>query len=395
MANARGGYDITFFAQEALIQLENALGFAARVHRGYSPTPQQRGQTISIPRPSTFTAQNAPSSAQDLAAGEVQITLNQWREVKFALTDAELHYSREQIIRDHIRPSAYALANDMGGKLSALYKDIPWFYKVDTSTVINNILQPRKQLRDNGVPIDDGMVHLGLDATEEARFLAQSFMHAQDVTGGAGADTLLRGSLGTRFGIEMFADGTIQQHAAGTVVTAGNDNAGALTADADTGATSIAIGSLSGTETLKAGDTFVIASNTQRYVVTADATLSTGAATISIFPALVQDYSSGAVVTFENGSAGANNADAYYANLMFHKNAFALATAPLLGEAGTMQARQQGIQVEQVVSPESALSLRARLWYDADNSKTVVALDILYGYKTLDANMAVVLRGDV
>ena len=79
---------------------------------------------------------------------------------------------------------------------------------------------------------------------------------------------------------------------------------------------------------------------------------------------------------------------------MFHRNAFALATAPLSSGAGSEQARRQGIEVEQVSSPESNLSLRARMWYDPDNSRNIMAFDVLYGYTVLDPNLACILRGD-
>lgn len=393
MPNILGGYDLTFFANEALIQLEQALGFAARTHRGYEPTPQQRGSDISIPKPSTFSAKDAPSSDQDVDADEVKITLNQWREVKFALTDKELHYSEDRIIEDHIRPAAYALALDVGQKMAGLYVDVPWDVDVDTSTIKNNLINPRKILRQNGAPLDDGMVHLGADANLEADLLGADFMSNADVGGEAGEETLMRGTLGRRLGVEMFADGTIQEHTSGTVISAGNDNALALNGAATEGDTTIDVDGGNASETLKAGDSFVIAGNRQRYVVTEDKALSTGSATgVKIAPALVQDYSDGSAVTFDDGTG---NGDNFYANLMFHRNAFALGTAPIQGELGTEQARRQGIQVENVNSEESNLALRSRLWYDADNSKTVVALDILYGYKTLDRNLAVRVRGDV
>ena len=61
--NTLGNYNETFFAQEALIQLEKALGMAGRVYRGYDPNPQVKGSTIQIRRPSSFTAQAAPMAA--------------------------------------------------------------------------------------------------------------------------------------------------------------------------------------------------------------------------------------------------------------------------------------------------------------------------------------------
>ena len=56
MSNTLGNYDPIFYAQEALIALNKALGMAGRVHRGYDPNPQQKGSVINITRPSVFEA---------------------------------------------------------------------------------------------------------------------------------------------------------------------------------------------------------------------------------------------------------------------------------------------------------------------------------------------------
>src|SRR5437763_1903914 len=124
--NVLSVYDPLFYAQEAIIQLHKALGMAQRVHRGYDKSPQQKGSTIEISRPSTFTAQDAPSADQAISASSVAIVLDHWKEVKFSLTDKELTFTTEKIISDHIQPAAYALADDIDQKLVALYKFVPW-----------------------------------------------------------------------------------------------------------------------------------------------------------------------------------------------------------------------------------------------------------------------------
>ena len=67
--NTLGYYDPLFYAQEGLIILEKALGRSARVHRGYDRETKQKGSTTAISRPSTFTAQDAPSTDQNLETG--------------------------------------------------------------------------------------------------------------------------------------------------------------------------------------------------------------------------------------------------------------------------------------------------------------------------------------
>ena len=63
MANTLGNYNPIFYANEALIWLQKALGMASRVHLGYDAERRSvsQGQTISIRRPGSFTAQKGSS----------------------------------------------------------------------------------------------------------------------------------------------------------------------------------------------------------------------------------------------------------------------------------------------------------------------------------------------
>lgn len=383
MPNTLSIYDPIFYAQEALIALEKALGLAGRIHRGFDATPQQKGSVISIRRPSTFAAQDAPSVAQDVNASKVDITLNKWREVKFSLTDKELTHTKEQIIVDHIRPAAYALADDLDQNLATLYKYIPWFFDVaggaGSTLVLADIAKTRKVLFDNAVPMNDGNLHLMVGGAEEAALLPLlSPIGTAGLTGGAGVETLRRGALGTVFGFEAFANQNTPSHTPGVSA----DATGALTANAAKGATSISFDSITTAGTVKAGDSFVLAGNTQRYVFTADYTATAGAiANASIYPALVQAHVSTDVITI--------NLDTHVANLAFHRNAFALATAPLSEMGGELG----GARIATIADPVTNLSLRSRIYYMPDVSAVKVALDILYGYVPLDANLATRLRG--
>jgi len=246
-------------------------------------------------------------------------------------------------------------------------------------------------LRGNaGALVDMGGVHFAIDAELEAALLARDVFHSAAVAGANSATALLQGSLGTRFGVEHFVNQTLPTHTSGTVVAAGTDAVGALDGVHEKGATSLALTDFSGAETLKAGDSFVIAGNTQRYVVAEDAVLTAGAnASVAIYPALVQDHENGDAVTFDDGNATGVHADSYHCNLMFHRNAFALAFAPLpeIGDGA-------GANMAVIHDPRTGLSIRSRLAY-IDASATVnVTLDVLFGVACLDPNLAVVLRRD-
>jgi hypothetical protein len=132
-------------------------------------------------------------------------------------------------------------------------------------------------------------------------------------------------------------------------------------------------------------------------VVTGTETLSTGANTaVAIFPALVADYSDNAAVTFaisttESHATGRDdNTDAFHGNMLFHENAFGLVVVPLpeIGDGA-------GANMSTVTDDQTGLSIRSRMAYDDDNAKVKVTLDILYGVKTLEPNLAVRIQENV
>jgi hypothetical protein len=378
MPNNLDIYDPLFYANEALIQLEKALGMAGRIYRDYDPSPQQKGSTIKVRRPSVFTAQDAPSTAQDILASHVDIVLDTWREVKFGLTDKELTFTKEDIIREHIRPAAYALADDIDSKLVLLHKDVPWFYDLAATTAVGDLTGPRKIMMDNKVPFaDPEMMHYMVNPALEAGFLNLDIFHRADAAGDGGA-TQQRGTLGRKFGFEIFTNQNVATHTPGVSA----DSTGALVGNHAAGSTTITFDGVTAAGTFKAGDTFVITGDSQRYAFAADATADgTGVVpATAITPPLAVASLDNAVVTVR--------LDAHVANLVFHRNAFALAMAPL-----STLGNQLGARIETISDPITNLSLRSRLFYEGNNSKVFVALDVLFGKKTLDGNLAVVAAG--
>ncbi|MDD3030740.1 MAG: P22 phage major capsid protein family protein [Alphaproteobacteria bacterium] len=378
MSNTLGNYDPIFYAQEALIALNKTLGMAGRVHRGYDPNPQQKGSVINITRPSVFEATNVNTSTggttQALTPENVSITLDTWKEVKFALTDKELTFTKDKIINDHIAPAAYALADAIDLSLVGLYAKIPWKEAISSTPVVTDITGVRKALFNNKAPMND--LHFMVDGSVEAGLLALSAFATADGAGNVGVDTQLRGSLGTRYGFEFFANQNTPAHTSGTMA----DTAGALNADAEAGAVEIVIKSLTDGQTLKAGDIITITGDAQQYVVTADKTISS-ATTVAIYPALAQKNLADAVVTvvLPSGTGATKNQC-----LAFHRHAFALAMAPLSDMGG-----QLGARVATVSDPVTNLSIRSRIWYEGNTSTVKVGLDALWGVQVLNPNLAV------
>lgn len=376
--NTLGFYNPNFYANEALIELEKALGMAGRVYMGYDTERRtfNRGDTINIRRPTRFTAQNAPSTAQDLRPDSVTLTLDKWQEVKFELTDKELAFTGQQIIEEHIRPAAYALADKIDQDLVQLYTDIPWYYTTNASpgSVVTDLTGPRKVMFDNRVPVGDAPnMHYMVDGTMEQNLLSNSAFAQWQGSGEQGAATQRTGALGTRYGFNFFANQNVTSHTT-TPIT----NTTPAVATTAAGATSVALSAATLTGTLKKGDIITFSNHSQQYAVTADVTAAGNAATVSITPPLQANITNGST-TWAAVQAAVDGVQ----RLAFHRNAFAMAMGRL-----PEVANQLGAQVSSLVAP-SGISVRSRIFYVGDSSKVVVALDVLYGLKTLDPNLAV------
>ena len=370
MPNVYGAYNETFFAQEALPLLENALGLAGRVYREYETNTKEQGDTTTIRKPSTFVAQSAPSSSQDLNTSKVDLKLSEWDEVKFEITDKDRALTSDRIISDHIRPAVYALANKVDQKVASLVQRIPWYTQLGGTFDIKDLAKATQVLFDNGVPLDQPeLIHGMVDGALKTEINA--YMAGKNMTG-PGVDSARRGQLAELMGVNWFANQNTPKFTTNTLT----DGVGATTANAAKGDTQIAINGIDSAGAVVAGDTFSIAGVAQRFVVTQGASATTGAiAALKFEPALPVAVTSGAVVTFHT-MAGAKTA-----NMVFHRNFAALKFAPLPDD-------MPGINASTISDADLGISVRARIWADGNNSKMYVALDCLYGYQLLDPNMA-------
>lgn len=391
MSNALGNYDPNFYAAQALVQLEKVLGMASRVYRGYDKEPQQLGSVINLRRPTYFAAQSMPISTAnttDLNTDSVAITLDQWFGVQFALTDKELSYTSERIINEHIRPAAIAVADKIDQSLNAKATEIPWYYVAqNTGTATNQITDipaVRRRLFDNQVPTSD--IHLEFNGEREQYFLScDTFNRYQN----AGQTvTQERGTLGEKFGFEIFANQNVgAQPAGGNFAVTG----GTLTcATATVGSTSLSLAAATCAGSLVVGDIVQVGntgtdglsglafSANRNFVVTANATAAGNAITVTVSPKVSTAISAGAV------SAVKLQSSSKFDNLGFHRNAFALAMAPLPETANRM-----GAIVASVADPITGLSLRVTMWYQGADAKVYIRIDALWGVKVLQPDAAV------
>ena len=381
MANTLGVYNPVFYAQEALMQLEKSLGMANRVYMGYDSERKSfgLGETINIRKPSTFTVAAAPATAEDATTQTVSMTLDNWREVKFKLSDKELAFTGERIIADHIRPAAYALANDIDTKLTALTVGIGNQAAAGAAWSPAVITAGRNRLFDQSVPLHSGDMHCMVGGAEEADLLANAAFAQYQGAGISGVDTQMRGTLGTKYGFEFFSN----QNTITSVASTPTDLAGAvdLVAGYAKNATTIHVDGL-GDVVHEKGMGVSFAGHSKIYALAGDRTPSGAEVDLVLTEGLQEAVVDDEVVTLHSTIVGNQN-------LMFHKNAFGLVMAPL-SEMGN----ELGANIATVQDPVTGLAIRSRVYYVGNSSEVHVALDCLYGVKTLDSQLAARIAGN-
>lgn len=392
MANTLGNFNVPLYATAALKLLMNHLGTPKRVNRRYEEERRSfgRGEVVNIRKPSTFTVYDAPipaASVDDLATQTLAITLNGYKETKFRVTDKELSFSTDSIIKEHIEPMAYAHANAIDRALLGMAYKIPHCQQITASSISTPAILTTADriMRENGVP-DDGPTrrHYASSPTVWEKLLGLTSFTQWQGSGPAGAESQQTASIGQKFGFMPYATNNGLSVAAQTspTITTGATNGAHLK-----GVTSIALDGVAVSGTFKAGMVIQIgteastagaAYNAQLYSVTADIAASGNAVTVSISPPLRADVADGVTWTQKVNAAAA----AFRTDLAFHTDALALVMAPLPDRA-------QGADVQTITDPVTGLSLRLRLFYDGHLAAHFCAMDVLYGMEVLNADMAV------
>lgn len=411
MANSVLTIDV--IAKEALAQLDNNLVMAKQVHRGLESefgnamNGYSAGTSVSIRRPTDFTVRDgATASNQDVVEGSTSITVDKQKGVDFVFTSADLTLKIEDLSERVIKPAMIQVANQVDSDLQALYKSVPNWVGTPGQTVnsYSDFALAPQRMDELAVPASDRYATLS-PADHWGLLGSQTALYMQDVAKGA----YRAGSLGMIGGVDTFMSQNVPTHtvgvATGTPLVNGGSQTSAYVDVKDTMTQTLNTDGWTNSTTgiLKAGDVFTIAGVfavnpvtkatlpfLRQFTVTADANsgASTGPAALTIYPAIIV---SGA---FQNCSAApADNAaitvvgtggTGYRQNMVFHKNAFALAMVPLIAPPGAVQVSRQSYK---------GTSVRLIPYYTGTSDTSAWRLDILYGVKAIDPRLATRLSG--
>ena len=353
-------------AKEAALVLENSMVMANLCHRGYSAEYASKvGATVTIRKPATFAASafSTTVAAQEVVESSVQVVLDKFYDVSAEITSQELSLNIVSFSEQVLQPMMRAHAQNVDYQIfQSVYATIAGHNKVTTTTaVIGDLANLMAQLDIQKAPPTDRRVVL--HPTTYARFAAlDAILHADK----SGTPlTIKEYAIGRILGADFYMDQNVPTFTSGI-----SDTAGAMSGGAAAGGTAATIAALTNTEVVAAGDIFKVVGSDKGYLIVTGGTVGSTVVTITFTPPFDATIADTAVVTFQASGK---------TNLAFHKNAFALVTAPLepyLGGVNSSVASYKGI------------SCRVALDGDTSSKKNKISVDMLFGVKTLDKELA-------
>jgi hypothetical protein len=397
---------IDVIAKEALRILDNELVMAKLVHRahesefGNAMNGYETGDTISIRRPTDFTVRDgATASNQDVVEGKTTLVVDKQKGIDFGFTSKELTLDIGELSERVIKPAMVQLANQVDLDVMGLYKYVPnW---VGTAgQVINTFADFAKgpeRLDEYAVP-QDGRAAVLSPADHWGMLGQQTALYMSDVAKSAYRNR----SLGMIGGVDTYMAQNVPAHVVGadvTTVTVNQSITTSTTAYADVKDTMQQTATIAGGN-LNAGDVFTIADvNAVNPVTKADlgfakqfTVISYSSNTLVFYPAMIwtgafQNVAVASGVTDLNTktiTAIGTAATSYRQNMVFHKNAFALAMVPMIEPPGAVKVSRQSYK---------GTSVRLIPTYDGTNDRSNFRLDVLYGVKAIDPRLATRLSG--
>lgn len=403
-------------AKEALMILDNNLVMAKQVFRGYENEFDKKingyevGETISIRRPTDFTVRtNATLATQDVTEGKTTITVDQRRGVDFKFSSQDLTLKIGELSERVIKPAMVQLANSVDSYLMGLYKYVPNWVGTPGNIVNSyaDFAKAPERLDEYAVPSDRSAVlspadHWGLLGS-------QTSLYIQDAAKGA----YRKGSLGEIGGVDTFMSQNVPTHTVGnwagtTIAVDGSVTTSTITYDAvkDTMVQTITVdGFTAAAPAVAVGDVFTIADVyavnpvtkaalpfQKQFTVISTANAGTNQVDITFSPAMIwtgafKNVAVTAGVTDLDGKVVApvgTSGTSHRQNMVFHKNAFALVSVPLVRPPGAVDVARETYK---------GLSVRVIPVYDGTNDESAFRLDILFGAKAIDPRLATRLSG--
>lgn len=377
--------------REALRVLHQKLNFVGNIVRDYddsfAKTGAKIGDSLKIRLPNQYTVRTgATLSAQDTTESSVTLQVSTQKGVDLNFTSAELTMSLDDFSTRIIDPAMSVLAANIEADALSMALDVyQSVNNIGSAITLNKVLTGRKMLQDALAPADNNRTALlntqdNVDLVDALKGLFQD--------SAAISKQYKEGIMGRTAGFDFYENTLLNSQTTGTAASATTYTVNGA------GQTGSGVVVATGATTFKRGDVVTFAGCNrvhpetkadtgvlQQFVVTAD--YAGGAGTLAISPAIAtsggtQNVSAsptnGGAVTKVGGASAV-----YRPSLVFHKDAFAFATADLLMPQGVHFAAREVMD---------GISMRVVQQYDINNDKFPCRVDMMYGYKTLRPQLA-------
>ena len=392
----------TAVTRKALQILHQKLNFIGNINRTYDDSfansGAKIGDSLKIRLPNEYTVRTGANlSTQDTSETSTTLQIATQKGVDITFSSAELTLSLDDFSSRILEPAMAVLAANIEADALNMYKDVYNIVDNDTAAIsFLNIMQGRKLLNDSLAPMDNN--RSALLSTDHTAKLVDSLKGLfQDSN--AIKQQYREGMMGRTGGFDFYENTLLTNHTTGTAAkTTTYTVNGAVTTN---GSTAVTVAS-AGSTTFKAGDVFTVAGCfrvhpetkvstgvLQQFVVTAD--YAGGAGSLSFAPAI---YTSGGrqnvvAAGMANSSAivkvGAGASEQLTPSMVFHRDAFAFATADLVMPKGVDFAAREVYD---------GISLRTVRQYAISTDTMPCRIDVLYGYKTIRAQLAARIHAD-
>jgi hypothetical protein len=385
----------TAVTREALRILHQKLNFIGSINRQYDSSFAKDGAKIGtdlkIRLPNEYTVRTgAAISTQATSETSTTLSVATQKGVDTTFTTSELTLSLQDFSSRILEPAMSVLAANIEADALSMALDV--YQAVDnigSAVTLNKVLGARKKLTDSLAPQSDRTLLLNTqDNLDLVDGLKGLFQDSSEI-----AKQYREGMVGRTAGFgDIYENTLLASQTTGTSASAtGYTVNGAVTTN---GSTSVVVAA--GANTFKKGDVFtVVGCNRvhpeskadtgalQQFVVTAD--YAGGAGTLSFSPAIYttggrQNVTAGGM---PNGAAlvKVGGASAVYKpSLAYHKDAFTFVSADLedVSKYGSWGAREV----------MDGVSMRIARQYDINTDTIPCRIDVLYGYKTIRAQLA-------
>lgn len=399
----------TIIAREALAQLDNNLVVAKTVYRDYDREYRKVGDTVNVRRPVQFSVTDgAVANVQDVEEANFPLQMNQQKHVAWKFSSKDLTLTIEEYSERYIKPAMIQLANKVDVDILSLFAAVNNWAGTPGQAInsFTDFAKGPERLDEIAVPSDNRYGILS-PADYWALVGSQTTLNSSDRLVESAYE---RARLGVVGGVELLMAQNVRNLTVGTRAATGAAQiaGGSQTstyANVKTNMTqTLNIDTLTAGHTIAAGEVFTIANVFEvnpvtketlpilkNFVVTTAATADGGgAAAITIYPAIITSgpyqtvnaapADNAAITWFGTASTG------YRQNMVYHKNAFALVTAPLyLPDGAAFKA--------QASDPANGMTVTVVKDFDFVNYEERIRLDILYGTKAIDPRLATRLSG--